>query len=267
MHEKYLRLLAALILACLLAACDQQAMIDKMTPKEQAAQARQIIGQLAQRNYEAVENQFLPEVRATVTREQTEAVARLVPTEAPIQMKTIGAFSKYGTDGTSYTLTFEYRYPESWVVYSMVLVEKDGKTWLYRMDVRPVSQSMEQGNEFSFANKSLLHYAVLAWAIANPLFMLTTAVFCARTLKTRRKWLGVLFILLSFGSVSLNWSTGEWAFNPLTFNLLGAGFWKAGPAAPLIFMVGFPLGAILFWLHKAGAITDAGKDEAEAAPS
>ena len=265
MQKNPLRLLAALFLSCLLlAACDQQALIDKFAPKEQTAQAKHIFEQLAQRDFEGVESQFAPELRASATREQLEAVAGFIPAGAALEVKTVGAYSTVSTEGNSYNLSFEYRYANSWLLYNVVMREKDGKTLVVGLHVQPLSQSTQEPAPFTLAGKSLLHYAVLGWAIANPLFMLTTAVFCARTLKTRRKWLAVLFILIGVGGLSLNWGTGEWAFHPLMFNLLGAGFLKAAPGAPFVFTVGFPLGAILFWLHKAGAFSDAQKVEAEA---
>ena len=262
--RKHLRLLAALVLSCLLlAACDQQALIDRFTPKEQAAQAQHVFEQLAQRDFEGIEKQLVPELRTSATREQLEAVAALIPAEAALGVKTVGAYKNVGTEGTSYNLSFEYRYSKSWLLFNVVMQEKDGKTLLAGLHVQPSSQSTQEAAPFVLADKSLLHYAVLAWAIANPLFMLVTAVFCARTLKTKRKWLGVVFILFSVGALTLNWGSGEWALNLLSFNLLGAAFWKAAPAAPVIFTVGFPLGAVLFWLHKAGAFSDTKRDENE----
>lgn len=48
------RLLISLF-ALVLAACDQEAMFDKFVPKEEAALAKQVISQLAARDYESVE--------------------------------------------------------------------------------------------------------------------------------------------------------------------------------------------------------------------
>jgi hypothetical protein len=66
----------------------------------------------------------------------------------------------------------------------------------------------------------------------------------------KRKWLWLIFIALGLFQFHLNWTTGAWNLQPLSFLLLGAGFTKAAPAAPLILSVAFPLGAILFLARR-----------------
>jgi hypothetical protein len=50
--------------------------------------------------------------------------------------------------------------------------------------------------------------------------------------------------------INFNWSTGAWSFQPLAFNLLGAGFHASGPYAPWIFDFGFPAGAMMFLIKR-----------------
>ncbi len=88
-----------------------------------------------------------------------------------------------------------------------------------------------------------------------PLFILATLVECVRTPIPRRKWLWVLFILLGFGSIQLNWTTADYAIQAFHVNLLGAGAVASGRYAPWVLSFGIPLGAITFWSRRKEFLT------------
>ena len=63
----------------------------------------------------------------------------------------------------------------------------------------------------------------------------------------------VIFILLGFVAITVNWTTGALAFQPLSFHVLGAGA-RAAPFSPWFVTVSFPLGAVIFlwkWLRMS----------------
>ena len=82
-----------------------------------------------------------------------------------------------------------------------------------------------------------------------PIFILYTAWVAFRTIKKRR-WLWMLFVLFSFGCISIEWTAGAINLNVLSFNLLGAAAFKQAQYSPWVFTVGIPLGAILFRIKK-----------------
>jgi hypothetical protein len=79
----------------------------------------------------------------------------------------------------------------------------------------------------------------------------------------RRKWLWIIFILIGFGKLSLNWTTGQILFNPLSFyvQLFSVAVIKHGPYAPWIFSISIPLGAIIFFLKKILIVTEPASTE------
>ena len=175
----------------------------------------------------------------------------MLPSAPPSSVKTVGAHTFTSASGVTYRLTLEYAYPDSkWLLVSTVLERRNGKLLLAGIHFQPLSQSLETTNRFTFEGKGPLHYVVLALAILVPLFVLYVLVVCAKARPLKRKWLWLIFIALGVVQFSLNWTTGTWELKPLSLSLLGAGFWQAGPSAPVILTIALPLGAIVFLVKQ-----------------
>ncbi len=221
-------------------------MLEKMIPKEEAAMGRKIISQLAARDYASVEGQLSASLRTPDIRGKLEEIARQIPTVEPVAIRTVGSHMNTMNSVTTYALTFEYQYRDTWLIASTVLERRDNSVTLQGVHVVPRNQSLESENGFSLADKSALHYIVVALAIAIPLFVVYALVACIRTKVPRRKWLWLLFVAMGIVQFHFNWTTGAWSIQPLAFSLLGAGFFKSGPVAPYVFILAFPLGALVF---------------------
>lgn len=248
MMRPLLKLILALSLA--LAGCDQEALFETLVPKEEATLARQAIAQLAVRDYAAVESLLSPSLRTPDVRGKLEALAGLLPSAEPKGIRTVGAHTNTSNAVTTYDLTLEYDYQDAWLIANIVLERRDGKVTLQGMHFTPRTMSLEAENAFTLSGRSALHYAVLAAAIAIPLFIVYVFVVCIRTRIPKRKWLWLLFVAVGLVQFQFNWATGAWGVQPFGVALLGAGFAKAGPVAPYVFTLAFPLGAVLFLARR-----------------
>ena len=246
-----MRSIAAILLCLLtLTACDQQAALESFVPQAESAQARKFLAQLAARDFDAVEAQLDSSLQSPDVSAKLKEVAAQIPRGEPKSITTIGAHTYKVSRNTTYSLTYDYEYAESWLVANVVL-EKVGETvTVSGVHVTPTPQSQKSLNEFRFTNKGVLHYVFLTLAILIPVFCVATIIACKRTKIHKRKWLWYIFIGLGFVQVSLNWTTGQTNVVPLSFLLLGAGFNQAGPHAPLILTFAVPVGAIVFWLRR-----------------
>ncbi|WP_295640325.1 hypothetical protein [uncultured Methylibium sp.] len=234
------------VLALVLSACDQEAMFEKFVPKEEAALAKQVIFQLTARDFASVEAQLDPSLRSPDLRSKLDEMAKQVPSGEPMSIRTVGAHTNTTNSITRFDLTFEYQYKDTWLVANAVLERRDGKVVVQGIHFTPRTRSLEAENAFTLAGKSALHYAVLALAVAIPLLVVYALIVCVRTKVPKRKWLWLLFVAVGLVQFQFNWTTGAWGIQPLSFALLGAGFFKAGPVAPYIFTLAFPLGALVF---------------------
>lgn len=233
-------------LALVLAACDQEAMFEKFVPREETALAKQVISHLAARDYASVEAQLDPSLRSPDLRSKLEEIAKQVPSGEPTNVRTVGAHTNSANSVTSFNLTFEYQYKDSWLLANAVLERRNGNVVVQGIHLTPRTRSLEAENAFTLAGKSALHYAVLALAVVIPLLVVCALVACVRTKVPKRKWLWLLFVAVGLVQFQFNWTTGAWDIQPLSFALLGAGFFKAGPVAPYVFTLAFPLGALVF---------------------
>ena len=251
-NTNLMRLFYGLLLftGVLLAGCDQQEWFDKFVPKEEAEFAKRAVGQFAARDFASIERSLVPILVQPDTRSKLQQVAEQVPSAPPLAVQIVGAHTLKTSDRDQYDLTLQYEYPGKWLLANVVLHREKGELRLAGIHVRPLPDSLQNINRFTFAGKSPIHFLVLALAVLIPLFVIATLVSCARTPIARRKWLWLLFIAVGLVRFSLNWTDGTWEFTPISFLLLGAGFNQAGPAAPYVFAVAAPIGAVLFWFRR-----------------
>jgi len=116
-------------------------------------------------------------------------------------------------------------------------------------NLQPLPTSLEYLNRFTVENKTPIHLLFLVARIGVSLLIIVTLVVCLFS-RVRFRWLWVIFILFGFTQFQLNWTTGQTGFQPISFLVLGASFFRAGLYAPIVFSFGIPLGAILFLLLR-----------------
>lgn len=245
--------LRLLLLACasfLLAACSQQELIDKLTPKAESAYAQKVFGDLQAGRYDVVKDALGSSLRTPDIDKRLADVAATFPAGQPRSIKIVGVntFAKIPHDGprtTTYNLTYEYEYDRSWVLANIVLEREQSGLRILGLHAQPLAQSLETMNAFRLANKGAVHWIFLVLVVAVPLFCVYAFVTCLRTPNLRRKGLWAAFTLLGFVTVGLNWTTGGVSFQPVSFQLLGAAAVRSG-YGPWWLSVSFPLGAVWF---------------------
>ncbi|MBF5004880.1 hypothetical protein [Diaphorobacter caeni] len=260
--------LLLLATAWLLSGCgDQKAAFEKMLPKEEVEIAQQVLTEARAGNAAAIKARMDLEFVGPSFDADMARMLTLFPAGEPSSIKPVGLFSNtINGNVTTYNITFEQRYPDSWLLAAVQLRKKDGETRVIGMRVQPTNQSLEEQGRFTLEGKSAVHWAVLVLAVLIPLFILVTLVRCWRTPIARRKWLWMLFILLSVARFSFDWGTGAYHLQPLYAGLLGMGVLKSGPYASWIFTLAFPLGAVVFWLRRPALLRKAREAAASSAP-
>lgn len=239
-----------LVVATLLAACGEQD-VESLMSSEESQFAETYLDKLRARDFHYIRQYADAQILADATDANLVQVAAFYPDGEPISVKMIGFNLRTVNADWWGSYTFEYEFPAGWVVASVTMQRLAGAAaTVIGFDVYRTPASQRELNAFTLSGKTLLHYAVLALAVAVPAFMLITLVFCIRTPMARRKWLWIIFILVGVSSLSLNWTTGEYVFQILHVNLLGVGVHAASAHAPWILTLSIPLGAIIFWIRR-----------------
>lgn len=232
-----------------LTGCSQEELIQKFSSPEDQATANSYIELLRARNFDEIEKALDPSIRTADIRDRLVKMAALVPNQEPTSVKVVGAQGVSAPDAKTVNTTFEYNFGDKWLLANVAVRERQGAKTIVGFNVNPMSQSLEAQNRFTLAGKSAIQYSVLTAAIAAALLTLYSLVICARTKFPKRKWLWVLFILVGFGKLAVNWTTGEWGIAPLSVQLFSAAAMAPWYGSWTI-AVSLPLGAIIFLFFK-----------------
>ena len=258
------RLGVVLLAAALLCGCSPndfiRRMMDRMAPTEDVALAMTTFAALRAGDFTAVIERLDPQFVTSDTESDLAQMATILNQGELVEIELIGTNLHSTPDRRRTVLTYQYQLTDGWALASMVIDTVGEQKSIYGINVQPLPTSLAEVNAFTLTGKSLRHYVMLGFAIAVPLFILWTVYLCART-KIEKKALWIFFILIGITRIQLNWTTGQMGFQPIGFQIPGAGISKMGLYAPWILTVSVPLGAIWFQIKRrkqrtAGADTE-----------
>lgn len=245
MQCKIFRMLI-LSLALLLAGCNPATLVEKFASPEEQAVAKQYIALLRAKQYQPIEEAAHPDIAGASLRATLVEMNNAFPAGEPTSTTLVGAYRTYAADESeTVNLTYEYGFGEKWLLTNVAVNRKGDKTAIVGFSVIPQPTSLAEQNRFSLAGKTWVQYAVFATALACLMLTLYALALCIRTRLAGRKWPWILFILVGFGKLAVNWSTGEWAFLPLSVQAF-----SASATAPVYgawtVAVSVPVGALVF---------------------
>ena len=155
----------------------------------------------------------------------------------------------FGDKGfTNYIVDYEYNYGK-FVYFSFNIQEKNNDLTVLGFNGQIFDKSLAELNKFTFSEKGILHYLVLFIVFLIPIFIVLTIVYIIKT-PMKRKWLWIIGALVGVMSFNLNWTTGDFGFQVITFKLLGIGFTKPGIVAPWFASFSIPIISIIFWTKR-----------------
>jgi hypothetical protein len=236
-----------------LVACSQDELLQKFSSAEDQATAKSYIDRLRARKFDEIEKALDQSIRAANIRETLTKMADLIPTQEPTSMKVVGAHRLQTPDATTVNTTFEYNFGGKWLLANVAVRDKNGIKTIVGFNVNPITQSLESQNRFTLDGKSTAQYAVLLSAVTAALLTLYSLIACIRTKPLKRKWLWVLFILVGFGKVAINWTTGEWGIAPLSVQLFSASAF-APLYGPWTVAASIPVGALVFLMYRRSRV-------------
>jgi hypothetical protein len=250
------RIIAAAMLVITLVACNP----DDLKIDSQNADVvfgKDIITKLQEHKFEDIEPLVEMKDGRENLRGSLENVANMLTTTAPDSMDVVGkqVFYFNGTAANSrrVELAMQYNFEGKWFLIVIRSRSDGGKPSVIEwLKVTPMAASLSVINEFTFANKGGLHYAMLAYIFVAVAITLYALVLCIRTrMPGWRKVLWIVGILIGVVQINLNWTTGAFMIQPLTVQLFSAGFIRMGEFAPVILQAAVPLFAIMFLVKHA----------------
>lgn len=150
---------------------------------------------------------------------------------------------------TTYTIEYEKELEENFIYFFFTIQNQNGTMKISEFDARGMKTSLMDAHQFTFKNKSITHYLFFLLAILSSGFIIFTLISAIRT-PLKLKWIWIVGILFAFSKFKLDWSTGEFEFQPISFQLFGAGFSKYSLVAPWTLTFSIPTVAIAFWIKR-----------------
>ncbi len=143
------------------------------------------------------------------------------------------------------TLTYETHAGPQWALLTVEVVRSGTTSRVTGFRWQPMAARLADLNAFSLSGRGVVHYLYLLLALTSVVACVGGAVFAGIR---RMGVLWVLFCLIGVGKATINWTTGGQAFNPVSFQVLGAGYFRPGMVGPWFVSWSLPLGTILMLL-------------------
>jgi len=146
------------------------------------------------------------------------------------------------SNDTRGALTYETHAGPQWALVEVDVLRSGTTSRVVGFHWQPTAGRLADLNAFSLRGRSVAHYLFLVLAIGAVLGCVGGAVFAA---VQRMGVFWVLFALIGVTKVTIDWTTGQLAFNPLSVQFLGAGYLRTAPVGPWFVSWSLPLGTLL----------------------
>ena len=218
-----------------------------MAPDDRKAQAIETLEALRKGTGEET-FRLLPDGQKNEEAKRTLAILAERMPDRDVTALTFVNYQWQMTNGKKYyNFVFEYDFEGRYLLADITLEKKGDGFLVAGLHVNETTESIVESSKFDFADAGIVHFIFLFATIALPIFSLWTLIICIKTKGLRRKWLWCVFIVIGFISFRLNWSTGEVAWQLISFQLFSSSATSSGVYGPWILGFSIPVGAVVFW--------------------
>lgn len=241
------------ILTMLLTGCSAQQWNNELSTPQDRDLARTAIADLRSGNIGALKGRMEPQLFAQ-TLAAAGKIKGVMPAKGEPKLMTVNVntFSGNGATISTKVLNYELGADGKWAVVQIVLQQQSGNaTQIAGWHVTPTNGEPAAAGNFSFRDRSPVHYFWIAAMLASTFTSLAALIMAARAKGLHRRWLWIVGSMIGLGQFSLNWTTGSWGFRPLAFQLFGSAAIKASPFDSWVLTFSLPIVAIVFLVRRA----------------
>ncbi|MEQ9287165.1 MAG: hypothetical protein RIG77_09670 [Cyclobacteriaceae bacterium] len=256
------RILTALMLGTLMS-CNPNIDLSKIVPTEIDQFARTFITDIQQNQIDECLTKVAENMQNEEGRTFMSNVASGISSLQLDSLNMINArYTLFMGDNptTNYIVEYEQELDDQSIYFFFNILKEGNKLTATGFDARWMEAPLSKIHAFTFSAKPAINYIFFVLAIASVGFVIFTLITAIRT-PMNRKWLWIVGILFTFIKFKLNWTTSEFDFQLISFQLLGAGFSKSGLVAPWFLTFSIPVFAIAFWVKKFRKEKEQAQDE------
>ncbi len=248
--------LMLIVVALLLSGCNANIYLERYVPKDSDKMVRNYITSIAEGDFDTAKKAINPKFITKDINDKFAEVREKIGGARPehIVLKKFDNTYKYPfhPDIVSSYLLYELKASGEWFRASVVVDRGTKRQYIYGFFIEPIAGPFSEVNAFKLSGKSFFQYALIPISIFILIFIIHTALLCLRVMKGEQmKWPWFVFILFGAGAMSMNWTTGELAWQLFSAQFLGSGMLRDGLDGPWVLTTSMPLGAIFFYFKHS----------------
>ncbi|HEX8839029.1 MAG TPA: hypothetical protein VF750_01015 [Sphingomicrobium sp.] len=231
-------------LSCLLLiACSPSDVIEKGLTVQERSQMRGAINDLSRGDRDGFSKKLAPQLGRNVAALFPQMHSALP--RRPLAVSLINAnWSVIGTERTAHAV-YEVEGNPGWALVAVSSHSIGGRVWLTSFYVKSTPTSPKAVNPFSLAEAGYAQWGMIVAMLVALGITIAAVVRIWRSGLFRRRWLWTIGALIGVATVRLNWSSGAFAFQPLSFQLFSASATKVPIFAPWVLSVSLPVVALV----------------------
>jgi len=240
-------LLAVSIAACTPSKLEKTA----LTPSERAL-VRGAVDDVARGDSTSLSNKVPPELAAKLApvlgkmREQLPV--------SPLELSFLNANWTLSGGGRSTDAVYSVKGKSGWALVEANTQTSNGRTMLTAIYIQRTPADPEKVNSFSLREARPAGWAMLV-AMAAALAITIAGIFRVwRSGQFRRRWLWTIGAVIGVTVLRMNWTTGEFSFQPIYFQLFSVGAAKQPIFAPWILAVSVPMVALIALFRRGKSV-------------
>lgn len=243
--------LITFIFIAILAGCSRSDLLERMAPDDRKWQAIETLEALRKGTGDETFALLVEELKNDQAKRTLAMLAQGMPDGDYTDLTFVDYEWRMSNGESYYYFVFEYNFDGRYILADITLQKNEDGFLIAGLNLNEIAESIVVSNKFSFADAGVLHYGFLMAVIILPVFSIWTLIICIRTNGLKRKWLWCLFILIGFMSFNLNWNSGEWEWQVISFQLLSGSVFSTGAHGPWMLGFSVPVGAIAFWGRRS----------------
>lgn len=238
-------------LGALLISCSSNQLEETALSPDERALVRGAVNDIARDDVAALSKKLRPEMAG-----QIPSVFKQMRAQLPSQpLKLSLSDAKWNVVGSARTTEAVYIVEgrSGWALVDVVMESSDGRSIIAGMHVTKMATDPREATELNLADARASGWAMLA-AMAIAIGVTITALIRIwRSGSFQRRWLWTIGALVGVTTLKMNWTSGEWAFQPLSVQFFSASALKQPVYSPWVLGVSLPLVALIALFRRKPA--------------
>jgi len=132
-----------------------------------------------------------------------------------------------------------------WAIAEAIVSNEGGTPKLAGLHIQQSATAPMEINKFRLTDAGFRQWSMLIALFAAAAITIAGLIRIWRSRTFRRRWLWTLGAVLGITTIRMNWTTGEMAFSPISFQILSVSAFKTPVFAPWVLGVSIPVVALI----------------------